>query len=97
MTPHIKSERAEILACVPNRFTPKMRTTLEQILSKDELYSILKQMATGRSPGPDGVILEFFLPFWDVLSADYTTMLHDSILQGRLPAGMTFGVIALIR
>lgn len=80
MTPHIESEGEKILACIPNHVTLEMRTTLEQPLSKDELYSALKQMATRRSPGPNGVTLEFFHRFWDMLGDDYTMMLQESIL-----------------
>jgi len=53
-------------------------------------------MAHGRSLGPDGVTLEFFIKFWDLIGDDFTSMIHLSIAEGRLPLGMTSGIITLI-
>lgn len=96
LTAEIQADRESILSCVSNRFTPEMVRLLEQPLTKDELHSALVKMAKGRSPDPDGVTLEFFLRFWDLIGDEYTKMLQSSFTQGCLPQGMTSGVIALI-
>lgn len=60
LTPSIETNREYILSYVSSRLSPKMDRELETPLSKDELQRALKQMALGRSPGSDGVTLEFF-------------------------------------
>jgi len=95
-TPEIVSDRIAILSCISNKFSLEMANQLEAPLIKEELYKGMKQMARGRSPGLDGVTLDFFLQSWDLIGDDYTIMLQSSIAQVRFPSGMTFGVIALL-
>jgi hypothetical protein len=52
-------------------------------------------MATGRSPGLDGILTEFYSKFWEVIGPNFTRMISSAIAVGRLPAGMTEGLIAL--
>lgn len=53
-------------------------------------------MATGRSPGPDGVLVEFYSQFWDLIGEEFTAMLETSIDNGRLPRGMNKGLVILL-
>lgn len=53
-------------------------------------------MAKGKSLGPDGVVLEFYLTFWDMIEQEYIEMIHSSIHSGTLPSGVTIGIIALL-
>jgi hypothetical protein len=53
-------------------------------------------MATGRSPGPDGILTEFYSRYWDILGEDFTKMITHTIEIHRLLAGMTNGLITLI-
>jgi len=95
-TPEIVNDRVSILSCVSNKFILEMASKLEAPLTKDELHMAMCQMARGRSPSPNGVTLDFFLQFWDLIGDDYTDMLQTSIALGRFPNGMTSGVITLI-
>ena len=42
----------------------------EGLLSVEECFVALKGMARGKTPGVDGLPMEFYLKFWDVLGAD---------------------------
>ena len=40
------------------------KQSCEGLLTKDECFASLKQMAKGKSPGSDGLSAEFYLAFW---------------------------------
>lgn len=82
-----------------NLYAQEILTPAQQLhlpITKDELYGTLKQMARGRSPGPDGVIVNFFLKFWDAIGDDYLAMIQSAITDGHLLVGMIAGTIILI-
>lgn len=62
---------------------------LDAPLTWDEFHNALKQMASGRSLGPDGLTSEFFLCFWDLFGEEFMTMIHMSTTHGCFPTGMT--------
>ena len=43
---------------------------LDNDLSLTELYKAVSQMKNNKSPGPDGLIVEFYKMYWDVLKCD---------------------------
>jgi hypothetical protein len=53
-------------------------------------------MKLGRAPGQDGVTLEFYKVYWDLISKDYMAMLSLGYRSGRLHSGMTQGLISLL-
>ena len=52
-------------------------------------------MIFGKSLICDGIVLEFYKVFWSMLGAEYIVMINESIQEGRLPPGVTQGMIAL--
>ena len=65
-------------------------------MSQVELRTALWDMSPGKSPGPDGIVLEFYKVFWNILGIEFTTMINESIREGRLPPGVTQGMIVLL-
>ena len=53
-------------------------------------------MCPGKSPGPDGIVLEFYKVYWNLLGAKFTGMINVSIGEGRLPPGVTQRMIVLL-
>ena len=54
-------------------------SSCEGPLSVQEVRSALEGMARGKSPGSDGLPMEFYLTFWDIIGTDLTTVLNDSL------------------
>ena len=54
-------------------------------LTLDEVHSALLGMARNKSPGSDGLPMEFYLHSWDVLGADLVDVLNASLDTGLLP------------
>jgi hypothetical protein len=51
-----------------------MKKRLDAPITK-ELWFALKAMAKGKALGPNGIIVEFFLYMWPVISKEYTKMI----------------------
>ena len=43
------------------------REQCERLFTKDELFAALKGLQTGKLPGSDGLYIEFYSAFWDLL------------------------------
>ena len=56
----------------------------------------LQGMARGKSPGSDGLPVEFFVKFWDVLGADLVDVFNSSYRDGFLPSSSCKGLITLL-
>ena len=53
------------------------RKQCEGLFTKDELSAALKGLQTGKSPGSDGLPVEFYSVFWDLLCDPLLAVLND--------------------
>ena len=65
-------------------------------LSLIELSTPLKSLNLNRSPGLDGLTVEFYLHFWDVLAPLLLRVASECFLRGSLPNSMKGSVTRLI-
>ena len=56
----------------------------EGSLTPSEVLKALKGMARGKAPGLDGLPMEFYLKFWDVIGPDLVTVLNSCFFSGSL-------------
>ena len=73
-----------------------MKSTLQASISLGELCFALAELKNGTSPGPDGIILEFFKEFWTLIGGDYLEMITAAIKNGKLLPLDTKALIALL-
>jgi exonuclease III len=70
------------------------------ILSQDftilEIHKALKSFKRGKSPGADGLPLEFYLTFWDILAFDLLTVFKEFETLERLPDSFRIGIVSLL-
>jgi hypothetical protein len=76
------------LSSIGNRFTRDMKESLNASIIMPELEAAFKEMQAGKAPGPDGIIVEFYKLFWELIGGEFLEMLNSSIAQGRLPPGI---------
>jgi len=69
---------------------------LERPLSNQELLNALKDMKGGKSPGIDGIPVDFYKEFWSVLGEDLLSVLNESLTEGSLPLSCRRAVITLL-
>ncbi|CAM4528296.1 unnamed protein product, partial [Lepidochelys olivacea] len=72
------------------------RDRLELPLTLAKFSEALRRMPTNKSPGMDGLTMEIYRAFWDILGPDLATVWAES-LQGRvLPLSCRQAVLALL-
>ena len=76
--------------------TVEEKFILTQDFKIEELNECLKTFKTGKSPGEDGIPLEFYLTFWDLLAPDLLDVFTDFESLGRLPDSFTTGIVTLL-
>jgi hypothetical protein len=57
-----------------DRFDSKAKERLHSPLSEQELRATTFAMAKDKSPGPDGVIIEFYTTLWDLIGQEFSQM-----------------------
>jgi hypothetical protein len=87
--------RQQSLACIGNRLSADMRANLAAPITMHELDDALKDMASSKAPGPDGVTVEFFKAFWYLIGEDFLETVLDAVRRGSLPPGVMKGVVSL--
>lgn len=73
-----------------------MANTLNEPLSELELQRAAGVLAKEKTPGPDGISINFFTLYWPQISTDYHQMILNSVSTERFPRGITKGLIMLI-
>ncbi|KAK0138454.1 Transposon TX1 uncharacterized protein [Merluccius polli] len=69
---------------------------LDSPLTQQELYDALKGMQGRKAPGIDGLTVEFYNAFWDILAHDILEMFNESLGSGSLPLSCRRAVITLL-
>ena len=88
--------QGELLANLTSFLPSAEASSCDGYLSSDEVFRALQGMATGKSPGSDGVPMEFYVAFWDVLGEDLVEVLNASFDLGSLPLSQRSALITLI-
>ncbi|CAM2118937.1 unnamed protein product [Caretta caretta] len=73
-----------------------IRDQLELPLTLAEFSEALRRMPTNKSPGMDGLTVEFYHAFWDILGPDLATVWAESLQGGLLPLSCRRAVLALL-
>jgi len=70
--------------------------TIKKTITETELLFTMKQMALGKTPGPDGIGLEFYRKYWNLIAKDFTQVINDIHSSGNIPDEMKMGIITVI-
>ena len=84
------------LSGIQSTLSLEQRDSCEGPLSLTELSNALKSLDLNRSPGLDGLTVEFYLHFWDVLAPLLLRVANDCFLRCSLPDSMKGSVTRLI-
>ena len=87
--------QAALLSNVSARLSPAESLVCEGPLSQGECFAALQGMARGRTPGCDGLPMEFYLRFWSVLGADLVLVLNSAFTSGLMSRSQRRGIITL--
>lgn len=65
-------------------------------LSLGELEDVIKSMENGKSPGIDGITVEFYKAFWPEVGPELLTVFNESLVNGQLPRSCRRAIITLL-
>jgi hypothetical protein len=86
----------QILDLLVDKLPQSAKNILARSLSKIELLHVAKDMAIGKSPGPDGYAIKYYTPMWHIIGIEFTEMVNQSMACGQLPRRMNKGLIVLL-
>ena len=72
------------------------RDQLDSLPSLEELTLSLASLPTGKSPGLDGLPVEFYKSFWSLLCPEILEVFTSSLQCGELPMSCRRAVISLL-
>ena len=76
--------------------SPSVADCCEGLLTPGECNQALLVMAHGKALGSDGLPMEFFVKFWDVLGLDLVDVLNSCYRSGSLSLSQRCGIISLV-
>ncbi|XDV12372.1 hypothetical protein PO909_001067 [Leuciscus waleckii] len=71
-------------------------TGINKALSTEELERALKSMENGKTPGIDGISIDFYKVFWAEVGPDLLEVLNQSLIDGQLPKSCRRAIITLL-
>lgn len=81
-------------------FTPTFNEAMNEFLTQEiterELGAVVRSMAKGKTPGHDGISVEFLQQLWPTLADDFHNVILRGIEQKSFHEGVTRGLISLI-
>lgn len=95
-SPTDASVQDELLSNVSARLPLGSGHSCDGLLTVAEIHKALKGAATGKSPGSDGLPVEFYSRFWHIIGEDLVDVLNSSYQAGRLPRSLRGALITLI-
>ena len=84
------------LSFLQNELSDFDRELLNSPMSKSELLKIIRSMAHNKSPGVDGLPIEFYEEHWDLIGDDLLVMYNTALENGRLSDSQRRAVITII-
>ena len=70
--------------------------TLDRVITEADLLEAIKSSPKNKSPGSDGLPIEFYCTFWDSLKNYMLKFVHHSFVTGNLPLTCRQGIITLL-
>ena len=74
-------EILEVLGFFPRMITKEMNEELTKEISEEEIRHTLQN---GKSPGPDGFTMEFYIIFYETLKKDILEVVKESQRSGKI-------------
>ena len=95
MQPHLKLHSFLNQIEIPV-LTKSAKKELNSLIVASELSEAIDSMKGGKAPGPDGILIEIYKNFKDMLLVPLLNMCEESLEKGELPPSLQNALITLI-
>ena len=86
----------KFLHCISRTLSENTKLQLDRDISLEDLTMALKGMSNNKSPGPDGILVEFYKLYWNVLCKDIFDVITESMRTESLPYTQYLAIIVLL-
>lgn len=93
---HDPLKRNEILEYIDKIINTEMNEKLTKSLSEEEVWDAIKSLQEGKSPGVDGLPIEFYKKTWPFLKEEITNMYTHILKFQHLSNTQSSGIITLL-
>lgn len=90
------TERQRFIDMIDKQLTRKQRRDIDSDITLMELETAIKDMNQNKSPGPDGIPVEFYLQFIEEIGPKLLIVLNHIYTSNTQPLSHTIGYIKLI-
>ena len=91
-----EGEQHPFLERLERKLSPAETELCEGDLTEAECERALKQMASNKSPGVDGLPAEFYVRFWGLLGPDLVNVFNSCYRSGKMSKSQRSGTITLL-
>ena len=88
--------QSDLLGCLSLSLSVDDAASCDGPISPNEAHAALLGKAKGKSPVSDGLLMEFYVAFWDLLGGDLNNVFNASLDADLLPFSQREALIALI-
>lgn len=81
---------------LPSALSDDMKEGMIAVVTKEEVYSIIKSLPSNKSPGPDGFIVEFFKSTWDITGDLVVEAVQEFFETGQLFKELNCMLVTLV-
>ena len=78
----------DLLFSLSRHLSPDQASLCEGQVTLEEITSAAKKMNTNKAPGPDGLSVEFYLKFWDILGPHLVNVFNACSEAGEMCSSM---------
>lgn len=76
--------QSDLLSCLSLSLSVDDAASCDGLISSNEAHTALLGMAKGKCPGSDGLPMEIYVVFWDLLGEDLVDVFNASLETGFL-------------
>ena len=92
-----KKEQENLILKYDKKISNDWHPSLTNLFEEKELYQALKSMEENKSPGKDGIPMEFYITFWHIIKNDFTELInHIFFVKKELTDSMKTAIISMI-
>ena len=91
-----QNEKAFFLDSIDRALSESSKNKLDSDIQLSEIVSAIKKMPNGKSPGSDGLPVEFYKIFWGDIGNDYFEVINSGLENEELSYSQYLAVISLL-
>ena len=86
----------KFLSVAPRQLVLESKEKLERDITLEEITRALSKMMNNKSPGQDGICIEFYKIYWSLIKNDFHEVIINGLEHNQLPYSQYLAIIKLL-